>query len=411
LTRFALAFIFARRYLVSKKSSNAINLVSWISVAGIFVGSFGLILVLSVFNGFEGLVISLYNSFNPDFTITAREGKSFVPDSVLLQQITALPDVNAVSSVIEENALLTYQDRQYIATVKGVEENYGDVSGIDSAIFTGTFLLQEDQTELAVLGIGIQQSLQVNYDDPFGFISVYIPKRAATTVFNPEDAFNRELIRAAGSFAIQSEFDSKYILVPLGFARRLTGLKKEVSALEIKLTARAEEKRIQQQLQALAGETLVVKNRLEQNETLYKVMQTEKWAVYAILTFILIIAAFNVVGSLSMLVIEKRKDITILKTMGADEAMVRLIFVMEGMLISLVGCAAGFLAALLIILAQQYFHLLKMGGGSFVIDAYPVVMKPADFLLVFATVMLIGWLAARLPSGRAATTSVQLTKD
>jgi len=407
-----LPFTFARRYLVSKKSSNAINIISWISVAGIFVGSLGLILVLSVFNGFEGLVISLYDYFDPDFTITINEGKSFIPDSTKIAQLSSISGVRAVSKVIEENALLTYNDKQYIATIKGVDSDYGQITGIDSSMYRGVFLLQHGNEEYAVIGAGIEQSLEVNYDDPFGFISVYIPKKGTTaSVINPEDAFNRDVIKPTGSFAIQSEFDSKYAIVPLEFARRLTGDSNKVTSLEVAVTTGADVNSIQQKIQAIFGNDFSVKNRLQQNETLYKIMKTEKWAVYAILTFILIVAAFNIIGSLSMLVIEKKKDISILKTMGAEDVLIRRIFLSEGFFLSLIGSVFGFAIALIIILLQQHFHLLKLGGGSFVIDAYPVEMKPGDFILVFLTVIIIGLAAAWFPASRAAKGAIELVKE
>lgn len=403
-----LPFTFARRYLVSKKSSNAINIISWISVAGIFVGSLGLILVLSVFNGFEGLVISLYNTFNPDFVIEANEGKSFTPDSSKMAALSSVDGIKAVSSVIEENALLTYGEFQYIATVKGVEDNYGAVSGIDSAMYEGMFLLEHGNEEFAVLGVGIEQSLGVNYEDPYGFLTIYIPRKGTTAVINPEDAFNRGSLKPAGSFAIQSEFDSKYALVSLGFMRRLAGYPTEVTSLEVSIKPGAESSTIQQQIQSIMGSGYSVKNRLQQNETLYRVMKTEKWAVYAILTFILLVAAFNIIGSLTMLVIEKKKDISILKTMGAGESLIRKIFLSEGLLLSLTGCGLGFLIAVVLILGQQQFGWLRIGGGSFVIDTYPVIMKAEDFLLVFFTVMVIGLAAAWFPAVRAAGSSIEI---
>ena len=406
-----LPITFARRYLVSKKSSNAINIISWISAAGIFVGSLGLILVLSVFNGFEGLVISLYNTFNPDFVIEVKEGKSFAPDSSLIRKLGAIEGVRAVSRVIEENALLTYGDQQYIATVKGVENNYGTISGIDSSMYEGTFVLQHGNEEFAVLGVGVEQSLGINYEDPFGFVTIYIPRKGTSAVVNPEDAFNREIIKPAGSFAIQSEFDSKYVLVPIDFARRLTGYSNEVSSVELALLPGAAGAQVQEMIQSVMGPGYTVKNRLQQNETLYKIMRTEKWAVYAILTFILIVAAFNIIGSLTMLVIEKKKDISILKTMGAGEPLIRRIFLSEGMLLSFIGCGLGFLVAVILILIQQHFEILKIGGGSFVIDAYPVIMKPGDFALVFATVMLIGMAAAWFPSARAAKSAIEIARE
>lgn len=406
-----LALTFAKRYFVSRKSSNAVNIISWVSVLGMLVGSLGLILVLSVFNGFEGLVISLYNSFNPDITITAKAGKSFIPDTGILKTFDAIEGVEAVSRVIEENALLTYGDKQYIATVKGVQANYGAVTGIDSSMWNGTFELHSDEKLFAVIGAGVEQSLGVNYEDPFGFITVYIPKKGKAAVINPEDAFNRDVIKPSGSFAIQSEFDSKYILVPIEFAQQLTGYKDEVSALEIALKAGANTGLIQSKIEALFGETFTVRNRLQQNVTLYKVMKTEKWAVYAILTLILIIAAFNIIGSLSMLVIEKQKDISILRTMGAGQSLIRGIFLSEGLLLSFIGCITGFFLAVMIILLQQKFELLKMGGGSFVIDAYPVIMKKEDFILVFSTVMIIGLIAAWFPSHRAAKSQFEIVKE
>ena len=406
-----LPLIFARRYFVSKKSSNAINIISWVSVLGILVGSLGLILVLSVFNGFEGLVISLYNSFNPDFTITAKPGKSFIPDSSSLTALGNIEGVRAVSKVIEENALLTYGDKQYIATIKGVDTNYGEITGIDSSMYEGIFLLKQGNLQFAVLGAGIDQSLGVNYEDPFGFITVYVPKKGTSGVINPEDAFNREVIKPAGSFAIQAEFDSKYIFVPLEFARQLTGYSKEVSALEVALSPVANADAVQKKVEALFGKNFDVRNRLEQNVTLYKVMKTEKWAVYAILTLILIIAAFNIIGSLSMLVIEKKKDISILRTLGADEKLIRGIFLSEGLLLTFIGCFSGFFMAIILIILQQKFQLLKISGGSFVIDAYPVEMKTGDFLLVFFTVMIIGFVAAWFPSYRASKTQFEIVKE
>jgi len=406
-----LPLTFAKRYFVSKKSSNAINIISWVSVLGMVVGSLGLILVLSVFNGFEGLVISLYNTFNPDFTITAKVGKSFIPDSSSLAKLTSIEGVRAVSKVIEENALLTYADKQYIATIKGVEANYGDVTGIDSSMYNGDFLLKKDDQPYAVIGAGIEQSLGVNYEDPFGYITVYIPKKGKSIENNPEDAFNRNVIKPSGSFAIQAEFDSKYILVPMEFAQQLTGYAHEVSSLEIAVKPDANTEALQSKIESLFGKNFDVRNRLQQNVTMYKVMKTEKWAVYAILTLILIIAAFNIIGSLSMLVIEKKKDISILRTMGADENLIRKIFLSEGMMLSLIGCFTGFAIAVIIIILQQKFQLIKIGGGSFVIDAYPVEMKLQDFILVFFTVLIIGWIAAWFPSYRASKTQFEIVKE
>lgn len=376
-----------------------------------FVGSLGLILVLSVFNGFEGLVLSLYNSFNPDYTIVAREGKSFVPDSTKMKSLRQLSGIRAVSAVVEENAILTYADRQYIATVKGVEPGYGSLTGLDSAMYYGVFELSSGEENYAIVGLGIEQALGINYHDPFGLLNIYVPRKDKSAVINPEDAFNRAPIRPMGSFAIQAEFDSKFLYVPIRFARWLTDYDRQISYLEVATVEGVDQDVMQEQIQQLMGDGFEVSNRLQQNKVLYRVMRTEKWAVYAILTFILIVAAFNIVGSLSMLVIEKRKDIAILKTMGADKTLIRNIFLLEGTLLSLIGCGAGFLIAVVIILLQMKFALLKIGGGSFVIDAYPVQMKSADFLLVFVTVLSIGLLASWFPSWRASRNDYRLTEE
>lgn len=402
---------FAYRYLISKKSSNAINIISWVSVLGMLVGSLGLILVLSVFNGFEGLVISLYNSFNPDYTITVKEGKSFTPDTLQIAALRKIDGVRAVSAVVEENALLTYEDRQYIATIKGVESNYGSLTGIDSTMYYGDFKLNNGEENLAIVGLGVEQALGINYNNPFGFLTVYVPRKDKTVSINPEDAFNRGPIKPNGSFAIQAEFDSKYVFVPISFARWLTDYETQVSYLEVAMKPGSDQLQVQEELQQLLGPGFEVRNRLQQNAVLYKVMRTEKWAVYAILTFILIVAAFNIVGSLSMLVIEKKKDIAILKTMGADEALIRKIFLFEGTLLSLIGCCSGFLLAVIIIVLQHQFEFLKIGGGSFVIDAYPVQMKAGDFVLVFITVLSIGLLASWFPSWRAAKNDYRLAEE
>jgi lipoprotein-releasing system permease protein len=260
-----LPFKFAFRYLMSRKSSNAINIISWVSVAGMLVGSLGLIIVLSVFNGFEGLVISLYNSFNPDYTITSHEGKSFIPDSATLLQLRKIPGVRAVAEVVEENALLTYEDRQYIATVKGVDSSYGSFTGIDSSMYYGIFQLKSGDENTAVVGLGVEQALGINYDNPFGYITVFIPRKDNRVAINPADAFNQSPIKPVGSFAIQAEFDSKYIFVPIGFARWLKDYDKQVSYIEVALAKNADVEKVQNKIEQLFPGKFDVKTGLQQN--------------------------------------------------------------------------------------------------------------------------------------------------
>ncbi len=399
--------LFARRYLVSKKSSTAINILTWVSVTGVCVGSLGLILVLSVFNGFRNVVVSLYNTFYPDFIITAVEGKSFVPDSVFLDQLRKVPSVRAVSMVIEENALLAHGDRQSITRIKGVDEGYDQLTGLASAVFDGQFLLTDSLHNYVVLGAGVAQTLGVAINDPFSRIFIYIPKKKSKSVFNPVDAFHREIVKPAGRFAIQSDFDLTYAFVPLALARRLTELPQGVTALEIAIHEPTQMAATQKTLTQLAGPSLKVLNRYQQNETLYRVMNMEKWAVYAILTLILIVASFNIVGSLSMLVIEKKRDISLLKALGAPAALIRNIFLLVGILISLLGFLIGSVSAVGLIFLQQQFGLLKI-GGSFVVSAYPVHLRADDLLLVFATVLAIGIMASWYPAQRAAATYLAL---
>ncbi|MEZ4885482.1 MAG: FtsX-like permease family protein [Chitinophagales bacterium] len=407
-----LAFHIAKRYLISKKSTNAINVISSVSVMGMIVGTMALILVLSVFNGFEDLVTSLYNTFNPHIKITPQEGKVFVPDSSKVLQIEALPQVAAVSMVLEENALLQYrEENNFIARLKGVDDHFTQVSQVDTSLIDGSFILEDGTIDYAVLGLGVQNILGVNIHNEFTPIKVYMPKRdVKVSQMRPETAFKQEIIYPSAVFAIQQDFDSRYAIVPMRFMRSLLNYDKEVSAIEIALKDEAQAAHVKKQIVAILGEGFDVKDRYEQDETLYKIMTAEKWVVYLILSFILIVASFNIIGSLSMLVIEKKHDIGILKAMGATKNFVRQVFFMEGVMLSLSGAIIGGTLATVICLIQQHFEVIKLQGASFLIDAYPVSMRIGDFVLVFVTVMVISVLASIVPAQRAAETS-QLMKE
>ncbi len=407
-----LAFHIAKRYLISKKSTNAINVISFVSVMGMIVGTMALILVLSVFNGFEDLVTSLYNTFNPHIKITAEEGKVFTPDSSKVLQLEALPQVLAVSKVLEENALLQYrEENNFIARLKGVDNNFTQVSQVDTALIDGSFLLEDGAIDYAVLGLGVQNILRVNIHNEFTPIRVYMPKRdVKVSRMRPESAFKQEMIYPSAVFAIQQDFDARYAIVPIRFMRALLNYDKEVSAIEIALKNEEDADYVKKQIKTIMGEGFYVKDRYEQDETLYKIMTAEKWVVYLILSFILIVASFNIIGSLSMLVIEKKHDIGILKAMGATKNFVRRVFFMEGVMLSLSGAIIGGVLATAICLIQQHFEVIKLQGASFLIDAYPVSMRMGDFVLVFVTVMVISVLASIVPAQRAAETS-QLMKE
>lgn len=390
-------FHIAKRYLFSKKSRNAINVISAVSVAGVAIGTIALIVVLSVFNGFDNLIQSLFNSFDPDLKIGSVIGKTFPSDNEKIQMLERVDGILYLTEVVEENALLRYDERQYIATIKGVGEDFVKMSGIDSMIIDGEFSLVKNGKPYAVIGQGVAVSLAVglNFISPVIF---YVPRNTKLISLDPTKAFNRKYIFPSGVFAIQQDFDSKYVIVPLFFARDLLGYTNEVSAIEIKIDPAYETSMVQENIKELLGPDFSVKNRFEQQELLYKIMKSEKWAIFLILTFILIVASFNIIGSLTMLIIEKKKDIGILRSMGTSLSVLRQIFLFEGWMISLLGAFTGLILGTFICWIQQKFEVIKLqGSGSFVIDAYPVSIEIPDLIWIFLTVLLIGYLAAWYP--------------
>jgi len=394
-----LSLFIARRYLISKKSHNLINVISLISVIGQAVGTAALIIVLSVFNGFESVITSLYNTFDPDFGITAVKGKTFHENAFPKQDILTLEGVKAVAGVVEEDALFKYGDKQYIARIKGVSKNYPEVSKLDSVIIDGILILQEGNSNFAIVGAGVAWFLDIDLSDYKRLLNVYVPRRGNASSFDFSNAFNHEVIHPAGVFSVQQEFDEKYVIVPLRFARQLLDYKDEVTSVEVFLKPGADADYIQNKIEKILGSQYIVKNRFQQNEALFKVLKSEKLIIFIILVFILILASFNIIGSLSILIVEKLKDIAVLKSMGAGKSLIRKIFTAEGMLISLMGSISGLLIGLVILLLQQHFGLVSLGSnaGDFIINAYPVKMYFADFVKVFFTVIFIGFLATWYP--------------
>jgi lipoprotein-releasing system permease protein len=392
-------FYIARRYLVSRKTHHVINIISGISVAGITVGTMALIIVLSVFNGFEKLVLSLFNAFNPDLVVTAREGKTFSSTLVPEENIRKIPGVIYLSEVIEENALVKYKDKQYIVTLKGVGEDWSRISGIDTMMSEGKFLLQDQKNDFAVLGYGIAYYLGANLDDYENPISIYVPQRTANFASSFESAFRSEVIFPSGFFSVQQDFDTKYVILPIRFVRKLLDYDKEITGLEIGLLKGADPQKVQKQVQDLFGANFTVKNRFQQQELLYKIMKSEKWAIFLILAFILFVATFNVIGSLSMLILDKTQDIALLQCLGSDLRGVKNIFLVVGSMISLIGAVSGMILGTVICWLQQTFGFVKLGsvGSTFVVSSYPVNMQPLDFAYVFITVILIGLLATWYP--------------
>jgi lipoprotein-releasing system permease protein len=387
----------SKRYLIAKKSHSAINIISIISLFGVAIGTMALIVVLSVFNGFDGLIRSLFNSFDPDIKITLVEGKTFIPDSVKHIKLQAIQGIETIAEVVEENALIQYRDKQYIATIKGVSSNFIAVSGVDKKITEGKFMLQNGVVPYAVVGQGVAYYLSVglNLADP---LVLYVPRRKAGISFIPEEAFNKKYIVPSGIFSIEQDFDAKYVLVPLQYARDILEYNKEVTALEIKVKAGENIDKVKNEITALFGTGFYVKNRFQQQELFYKIMKSEKWAIFFILTFILIVASLNIISSLTMLVLDKKKDISTFSHLGADWKTIRKIFLFNGWFNSMAGAIAGVILGILICWLQTKYGFVKLqGSGSFVIDAYPVKIVMSDIFLVLSTVLLIGFITSWIP--------------
>ncbi len=392
-----LSLYIAKRYLFAKKSRNAINVISAISVAGVTVGTLALITILSVFNGLEDMVKGIFSTSDPEIRITPVKGKVFTPDSLTLQRLSSVNGVEVWAETLEENALLRYEEQQYIATVKGVSANYGEVTDLDTAMWDGDFILTAGNGRpYAVAGLGVANYLgmRLNFVSP---LAIYIPDRKAHLTLNPENEFTRKYIFISGIFAVEQEFDSKYIFLPIDFARELLDYPTEVSSIEVRMRPGSDLKKTQKDIKEVMGHDFLVQNRYEQQEMFYKVMKAERLAIYVILTFILIIASFNIIGSLTMLIIEKERDIKILKSLGADNSLIKRIFIYEGWMISFIGTCLGLGLGFLICAAQQQFGIVKLAGESLLIDAYPVRMQLIDFFLVAVTVMAIGYGAAWYP--------------
>jgi len=406
-----LPFFIALRYFISKKKHNIINIISGISVAGISFGTMALIIVLSVFNGFESLVVSMFNSINPDLQITASTGKTFQLDSAQRAELEKIEGVLYLTEVIEENVLLKYKDKQHIAVIKGVSSDFFKMSQLCELVYNGSCAVREGDVDYALVGSGVAAVLDVNPNDFINLISVYVPRRGTRSVTDPTKAFNNKLIQPGGLFSVEYEYDSKYFITDIGFTRGLLSYNTELTSLEIGISKNADVNKIKFQIQKTLGNNYKVKNRFEQQELLYKVMKSEKWAIFLILGFILLIAVFNVIGTLTMLVIEKKNDISILWTLGACNNVLKRIFFIEGMLLSFIGALLGLLMGGMICFLQETFGIIGLEQGqAFIVDTYPVKMQLSDFILVFSTVLLIGVVAAYLPIRKIKVTHIEKGK-
>lgn len=395
-------FYIARRYLFSKKKHNAINIISGISVCGVALATLALVCTLSVFNGFQEMVAGFFTNFDPQLKITVGQGKVFTPRGEAFERVRALPQIEVWTETLEENAMVQYRDRQTVAVVKGVDDNFRQLAAIDSLLYgSGTFRLHDEVVDYAVPGIELVSELGtgLQFVDP---LQVYAPKRnVRVNVANPSAAFRRGYLHSPGVVFVvnQQKYDAHYILTSLAFARRLFGYDSEVSAIELKLKDDADTEQVRRQIADILGSRFVVQNRYEQQADVFRIMEVEKLISYLFLTFILTIACFNVIGSLSMLILDKRDDVATLRSLGADNRLIARIFLFEGRLISVFGALAGIGLGLLLCFLQQQFGLISLGGGSgaFVVDAYPVSVHWTDVCIVFVTVLAVGFLSVWYP--------------
>lgn len=405
-------FLFAWRYFKAKKTTNAINVISWISIVAMLFGTAALILVLSVFNGFEDLVKGLYSSFYPDLRIAPASGKQMVLTPEQLQRLRSLKGVKAISLVVEERALLRNGEAQSMINLKGVDDVYGQVTTVPQHMVSGQFSVGTADKPLLVLGAGIENAVGVQADRNIYPLTVYLPRKGEVNLSDPFQSLSTDTVNTSGSFIIQQDFDNKYALTNLQFMKNMLRMDADAyGAGEIALQPHVNAEAVQSRLQQLLGKNYTVQTRYEQNQSLYSIMQMEKWVIYAILSLILVVAAFNMIGALTMLVLEKKEDIGVLHAIGAGRNFIKKIFLTEGLLLAVIGGGVGMLLALLIALAQMKFHLIPLQGDTFMIAYFPVKLNPWDFLLVGATVLVISLIAAYIPARKAANQQIILRSE
>ena len=393
---------FAWRYFKAKKSTNAINIISWVTAGVIAFSTLCQVLVLSVFNGFEGLVKSLYSNFYSDVKVVPAQGKTFVMTQAQLKEIHKITGVSGTSLDVEEKALLQSGDQQTVVLLKGVDSNYYEVSGVPQKMYHGSFNIGSLDKPKLILGAGIESALSIQADRNLFPVTVFLPKKTNSKNPDPLSALSEGNATTSGSFAIQQDFDNKYVITNMAFMKQQMNYQPdEYSALEISLSNPNQTEEFTQQLQKKLGDHFKVLTKYQQNASLSNSMRLEKWFIYAVLTLILIIAAFNMVGALTMLVLEKRKDISVLQALGADEMLILKIFLSEGILLAVIGASTGIVLALLIAFLQIKYHLIKLVGNSFLIDYFPVKLVFTDFILVVFTSLLIAFVAAWFPAKKA----------
>lgn len=386
----------AKRYLFSHKKMHAINIISGISMLGVFVGSAALFIILSAFNGLEDVVLSLYSNFTPEMRIEPHEGKTFDPNTPYFKALHKDSRVFSYTEVLQEKVLIRFGEKPFIGTIEGVSDEFLRNKQLDSSIESGSFTLHTRGESAAVIGATMQNSLEINIKDEFNNrVEVWTPKRKTTSSLNPLDDFHHQYIPISGIFSVQQDFDD-IMVAPIAFARELLDEPVNVSAININFKKGTDLKQAEREITEKAGEKYVVKNRFVQNAALYKTLNIERWSIYMILTLVIIIAIFNLIGSLTMLVMDKQKDIAILTSLGAGKKLIQGIFFFEGMMISMIGCVSGIAAGALFCVVQMQYGLIKMGSKLTVMDAYPVKIVFIDFITVFLTVSVIAVAASAI---------------
>ncbi|MBL7772120.1 MAG: ABC transporter permease [Chitinophagaceae bacterium] len=399
----------AWRYIIGKKSTQAIQIISWVSVLAMAVGTACLIIVLSVFNGFDGFIKNLYSDYFPTIKITAQKGSVFTPTPALLQAIQKNKKVASFTTCLEEKVLLVYDQNQVVAQLKGVDENYINVNAIHKHVDYGKWDLgYETETPPILLGIGLSNRLGANEESPLPISAYSLNANFSSATLNPEDAYSNMYFMTRSVFVLQEELDNQLAFAPLPLVQQLTQKGNQISSIELKVSSNDVLTSVQHDLKLLLDQQgLQAQNRYEQNPTLYRVLKTERFAVFVILSFMLLIASFNIIGSLSMLVIEKEKDIAILQTMGMLPRSIRNLFLQTGVMLSLFGAGIGMLLAFLVCFLQKQFGFVKLGNsGNFLVDAYPVQMRVFDFILVALIVTAIAFLASWFPAKKASQKGV-----
>ncbi len=392
-----ISYFIAKRYFFRKSQNNFVHFISLVSFFGVMVGSAALILVLSVFNGFEDLVLNMYNSFDPHIKIQTTQGKVFEREPIE-KKLSTYDQIEENIFVLEEKVLLNYNDKEFIAIAKGVSDNYEKAIHFDSLIVEGRGLSSSDMDNVAVMGSGIAYYLSMGLGSVFENIQLYIPKREEKTLLNIQKAFEQHNIVPVGIFNIQNEIDSEYFITPLSFLQKISNRENRISSVEIKLKNPKEMYDFQQLLKNSLGNNYLIQNRFEQQQFLYKILNSEKLAVFIIFLFIILIATFNIIGSLTMLILDKRKDIFTLKSLGLNNIQIQKIFFKKNMFTILFGVLIGLLMGLSIAFAQQNFGLISLGDGNFVVDSFPVSIRFSDVILVFSTVFITGVFSSWIPA-------------